>query len=168
MFEELARHRQRLRLVRRTGPIRPSATVCSAASSFTDLVGDRVQGRLVVDGRDRDRERLIRARVDAAVGGAAVVVDPDRHVAEPFASGADVYVNVPVGLTAGWVVNSALLSLLTMKSTRLAGLVRRALRDQASPTASRVCAPASSSTVWSPPFVKLGASLTAVTVIVNV
>ena len=31
-----------------------------------------------------------------------------------------------------------------------------------------VCAPASSSTVWSAPFVKLGASLTAVTVIVKV
>ena len=31
-----------------------------------------------------------------------------------------------------------------------------------------VCAPASSSTVWSAPFVKDGASLTSVTVIVNV
>ena len=50
---------------------------------------------------------------------------------------------------------------------RLAGLVGRARADRRRPAGDGLRA-ASSSTVWSAPFVKLGASLTAVTVIVNV
>ena len=88
-------------------------------------------------------------------------------VAEPFASGADVYVNVPDGLTAGWVVNSALLSLPTMKSTDWPDSFAGPFEIEVAHGAT-VCAPLSSFTVWSPPFVKLGASLTESTVIVNV
>ena len=38
-------------------------------------------------------------------------------MAEPLALAARVYVRVPPGLIAGWELNSALRSLLTMKST---------------------------------------------------
>src|SRR5258708_2225690 len=88
-------------------------------------------------------------------------------VAVPLALGAAVKLRVPDGVIVGWVVTRALLLLLTMKSSAWPGgaggpaemLVAQLVK---------VCGPASSSTVSSGPLVKLGASLTGVTVMVNV
>src|SRR2546426_61718 len=86
-------------------------------------------------------------------------------VAEPFALAAGVYVSVPLADTAGCPENSVVLLLLTMKFNVCdASLVGPALRFVAPPVT--YCAAASSSTVLSAPLVKLGASLTAVTVMV--
>src|SRR5881397_4009129 len=67
---------------------------------------------------------------------------------------------------AGWEENRALLLLETMK-LRLcpASSAGPALMAVAQP--ATLCAPESSATVWSAPFVKLGASLTATTVILK-
>src|SRR5262245_59147524 len=67
----------------------------------------------------------------------------------------------------GWALNRLLLSFLTMKfSVWLASSAGPALIVVAQP--ATVWAPASSRTVWLAPLVKLGASLTALTVIVKV
>ena len=67
---------------------------------------------------------------------------------------------------AGWEENRALLLFDTMKlSVCPASSAGPALMAVAQPAA--LCAPVSSATVWSAPFVKLGASLTATTVILK-
>ena len=74
---------------------------------------------------------------------------------------------MPFEATAGCALKSALLSLLTLKVTvwplSSAGPAEIAVAQLAT-----LCAPASSLTVWSAPLVKLGASLTATTVMVKV
>ena len=83
-------------------------------------------------------------------------------VAVPYASAAGVYVSVPSAAMAGCTANSALLSLLTAKSSACpASFAGPALTFIAQPTP--VCAPQSSSTCWSAPFVNDGASFTALT-----
>ncbi len=87
-------------------------------------------------------------------------------VADPFALVAGVKVSTPVGETAGCTAKSALLSLETLKVTvwpdSLAG---PALIEVAQ---AALCGPESSFTVTLPPEAKLGASLTALIVIVTV
>ena len=87
-------------------------------------------------------------------------------VAVPFAFAAGVKVSTPVGETAGCTAKRALLSLETLNDTvwpdSLAG---PALIDVAHPA---LYGPESSFTVTSPPERKLGASFTALTVIVTV
>ncbi len=85
----------------------------------------------------------------------------------PLANAAGVYVNVPSDATAGWVLNRAVFVLpVTLKvsvcAASSAGPALIAVAHDAT-----VCGPAFSMTVWFGPAVKLGASLTAVTVIVN-
>ena len=57
---------------------------------------------------------------------------------------------------------------VTMKFNGLAGFVGRAGRDAGRPARRRVCAPASSSTVWSAPLVNARRVVDRVTVIVKV
>src|SRR3954454_714420 len=87
-------------------------------------------------------------------------------VAVPFASAAAVNVNVPVADTVGAAENKAafVLFVISKLTAWAASLVGPALIAVAQPAI--VCAPASSSRVWSAPLTKLGSSLTAVTVIV--
>src|SRR3954469_23596480 len=88
-------------------------------------------------------------------------------VAEPLALAAGVNDSVPLAATAGCAENSALLLLLTMKfSAWPLSSAGPALMLVAQ--AARVCAPASSATVWLAPMVKLGASLTEAIVTVTV
>ena len=88
-------------------------------------------------------------------------------VATPLALSAGVNVSVPFGAMAGWPLNRALSSLVTVKMTvwpdSSAGPV---LIEVAKP--GTVAAPESSSTVWSAPTENDGASLTAVTSMVIV
>src|SRR2546426_1026541 len=87
-------------------------------------------------------------------------------VADPFALAAGVKVSVPLAAMAGGTENSAELVVLTRKfSTCAASLAGPALIAVAHPTT--VWPPASSFTVWFAPFVKLGTSFTALTVMVN-
>ena len=88
-------------------------------------------------------------------------------VADPKALAAGVYVSVPLAATAGAAENRAAFVLpvtlkLTVCPASFAGPWPIAV---AHPT--KVWAPASSSMLWSAPFVKLGASLTVFTVIVK-
>src|SRR5579862_303613 len=89
-------------------------------------------------------------------------------VAEPLAFAAGVYVKVPVGLIDGPAENNPGFVLpVTLKCTVWAdssdgpGLIA-----VAHPVT--VCAPAFSRTDWSAPLVKVGASFTAVTLMLNV
>src|SRR5947209_14483451 len=88
-------------------------------------------------------------------------------VATPLAFGAGVKVRVPVDETAGWLLNRPLLLLLTMKSSvwplSLPGPLPRVVAHP-----ETVWAAASSFTVWSAPLVKLGTSLTGLTVIITI
>ena len=88
-------------------------------------------------------------------------------VAMPFWLAAGVNVSVPAALTAGATENRPLLLLVTTKEIvwppSLAGPLL--IADAQAATDS---GPLFSRTTWSGPFVKLGASLTAVSVIVNV
>ncbi len=88
------------------------------------------------------------------------IADPDR-----FAAG--VKVRTPAALTAGWALNSALLSLVTVKPTvwpdSFDGPLLMAVAQPLT-----VAAPESSNTVWSAPLVNDGASLTGWMVIVKV
>src|SRR4051794_14759571 len=88
-------------------------------------------------------------------------------VAVPNAFAAGVNVNVPVELTAGPAENRAALVLLVTSKLIVwaASLAGPKLIPVGQP--ATVWAPASSSAVWLPPLVKLGASLTAVTVMSN-
>src|SRR5205814_3533886 len=76
-------------------------------------------------------------------------------VADPFASGAGVYVNVPLAEAVGWCVKCGFLLLVWAK-------VSACPFSFAGPALMLVAqfpivrAPASSSTVWSAPLVKLG------------
>src|SRR4051794_3625423 len=85
----------------------------------------------------------------------------------PDAFAVGVYVRMPAALTAGWIEKSPLLLLPTTKSTDW-------LDSFAGPALMFVaqfgtdCAPASSATTWSPPFVNDGASLTGLTVTLTV
>src|SRR5262249_53593012 len=84
-------------------------------------------------------------------------------VAEPNAFAAGVSVTVPVGHPAGPALNSAALVLLAIPTQPAsAPSSGPALIAVAQPVT--ICAPASSSTVWFAPLVKLGASLIPVTV----
>jgi hypothetical protein len=89
-------------------------------------------------------------------------------VALPLALGAAVYVSVPSAATAGPALNSDGFEFpVTLNETvwpdSSAGPALIAVAQPAT-----LCGPPSSSEVWSAPFVKLGASLTAVMLIVNV
>ena len=57
-------------------PVAQPATVCAPVSSNSDWLAPLVKLGRVVDRRHRDGERLRGARVDAAVGDAAVVAAP--------------------------------------------------------------------------------------------
>src|SRR6059036_1051142 len=90
-------------------------------------------------------------------------------VAAPLALGADRYVNVPADDTLGCTAKRPLLLLVTMKvticpaATSSGGPARILVAQPVT-----VCVPASSRAVWSGPLVKLGGSLTGVTLMVNV
>src|SRR5712664_4686446 len=88
-------------------------------------------------------------------------------VAAPIAPAAGVKVSAPVADTAGCAENSAVLVVVTMKfSVCPLSSAGPALMLVAQP--ATVFAPESCGTVWSAPLVKLGASFTAVTLMVNV
>ena len=87
-------------------------------------------------------------------------------VAEPLALAAGVKVSAPAAETAGWLLKSALLSFVTVKVTFWEPSPAPAEMAVAHP--AMVWATASSSTVWSAPLVKDGASFTPVTVMVKV
>src|SRR5437762_4294807 len=87
-------------------------------------------------------------------------------IAVPNASGAGVYVSTPAALTAGCTLKSALLLFVTLNvSVCPASSAGPLLIAVAQPLT--VCRPESSFTFSSAPLVKLGASLTALTVITN-
>ncbi len=89
-------------------------------------------------------------------------------VADPFAFGAGVNVRAPLALTAGPAAKSAgfELPVRTNASVCPASSAGPALMPVAQLATD--CAPASSSTVWSGPLVKLGAWLTGLTVMPTV
>ena len=87
--------------------------------------------------------------------------------ATPLAFAAGVKVSVPSASMAGWTRNRSSLSLLTRKS-RAWPLSSAGPALMPVAQAATLAAPESSATVWSPPAVKVGVSLTAVTVIETV
>ena len=89
-------------------------------------------------------------------------------VALPTPAAAGVNVSVPVGPTAGWTAKSALSVLFVTENATVwaNSFAGPSLIAVAQPGIE--CAPEFSKTVWLPPLVKEGGSLTAVTVIVNV
>ena len=105
--------------------VRLPAAVCASPTVNADrrggrvlvrrLVGDVRDRRGRVGRRDRDREGLHRTGVDATVGTPPLSWIATDTVAVPEALVADVYVRVPVELTAGCEENSAVLLLLTLK-----------------------------------------------------
>ena len=129
-------------------------TVCAPASSLTVWLAPGVKLGASLTAVDRDRRSVCVARlVHAAVGRAAVVVEPqrDRRGAEGVGR-RRVGQRCRLALTAGPAENSAALVLLvTVKvSVWPDSSAGPALIAVAQP--GTVCAPASSSTVWSAPL----------------
>jgi hypothetical protein len=89
-------------------------------------------------------------------------------VAEPLAFSADVKLRSPLlASTAGWVVNSAGLLLLTTLKVSVWPASSAGPAEMAVAQPAMTCGPASSSTVGSAPRTKLGGSLTSPRVMVN-
>ena len=85
-------------------------------------------------------------------------------MAEPKAFAAGVYVSVPLGLTAGPAAKREGLELLSTTKVSVCADSLAGPAEIAVAQPEALCAPESSSTVWSAPLLKLGASLTGLTV----